>query len=309
VTDRALTSRYTDPGAGAALLEGLPADLEGICKVAGGLTIHHNLRPHFGIPRSEWDGMTRLWPPRLEDVLLALGPGGLESEPPPARRIVGGCVLESHVLAGLLRFRGYDARVRAGYFRDIRGDSTHVLQFWEDVARARGVEPSTEWTIRQNEIDHRIEHWVCEVRDEAGGEWALVDANTTFLRAHSRLDVGCRLPREHWLYAWEAWQEMRLEGDAFEPDRYYEEPRDGRSHIRMQFLCDFFSLLNHDVAQGDLVKGRSYAESSEAERAELDALAELMSHEPERAELVTFYRGSTTLRMPEAERDPYSFVP
>jgi hypothetical protein len=102
---------------------------------------------------------------------------------------------------------------------------------------------------------------------------------------------------------------MRREGDLFEPDRYFEEPRDGRSHIRMQLLCDFFSLLNHDVPQGDLVKGRGYAETSEAERAELDALAELMSREPDRAELAAFYRGSTTLRMPEAERDPYSFIP
>lgn len=252
--------------------------------------------------------MTRLWPPRLEDVLLALGPDVVENGRPPGRRIVGGCVLESHVLAGLLRFRGHQARVRAGYFRNIRTDAPHVLAFWDEVARTKGVEPATTWTIRQNEIDHRIEHWVCEVWDETAGEWLLVDANPTFLKAHSGLEVGFRLPREHWLYAWEGWQEMRAAGDDFDPDRYYEEPRDGRSHLRMQLLSDFFSLLNHDDADSELVKGRSYAETSEWERAELDRLASLMSGEPTPDELVAFYRASATLRMVEAERDPYSFV-
>jgi hypothetical protein len=40
--------------------------------VAEGLTVHHNLLPHYQVPRESWDDMTRLWPPKLPDLLSAL---------------------------------------------------------------------------------------------------------------------------------------------------------------------------------------------------------------------------------------------
>ena len=91
---------------------------------------------------------------------------------------------------------------------------------------------------------------------------------------------------------------------------------DGRSHIRSQMLWDYFSLLNHDIAgfdeptQGALhfVKKRTYEELSPLELEELDRLAALLSTGPTVEELASFYRQSTTLRLEDVEKDPYSFV-
>ena len=56
------------------------------------------------------------------------------------------------------------------------------------------------------------------------------------------------------------------------------------------------------------IKERKYEELSPEELKELDMLADLMSREPTKEELVTFYRGSTTIKLEGAEKDPYSFV-
>jgi hypothetical protein len=104
--------------------------------------------------------------------------------------------------------------------------------------------------------------------------------------------------------------------EDFNPDQYQEYPQDGHSHIRSQMLLDFFCLLNHDMAgfedqSGDVmnfIKRKTYADSSPEELEELDMLAELLSQNPTKDELVAFYKNSKTLRIEEVEKDPHSFV-
>ena len=308
------------------MLERIPSEPEAIAAVAQQQTIHHNLLPYFEISRGRWDGMARVWPPRFDAIL-----GALQKRPPhalavprkPEHRLIGACMLEAHLLAGMLRHAGIPARVRAGYFRGIRGDGGHIVLFWERVMREKRVQSEllerdpvawatsvNAYTAHKNEIDHRIEHWICEYWD--GSEWRLLDANTAFLEAHSNLDVGFHLPSHHFEHAHEAWQ--RLRDDGVDPDQYAEEPQDSRSHIRSQLLWDFFSLLNHDIAGcGDdsgptmaFVKRQAFAETSEEEVEELDRLAELLAEDPPRDRLVALYRSSRTLRRAQIERDPYS---
>lgn len=334
-------SRFTDPGHRSAILDELPDDVAGIAGTAQGLTVHHNLLPYHEVPREAWAEMTRPWPPKMPDLLSALedtGPGTLTDQRRIEDRLVGACMLESHLLGGMLRHREIPVRMRAGYFRNLNANPAHVLDFWENTLRVRGVEQELldqaperwreeirAYTQAQIDLDHRIEHWVVEYWDADRRTWRILDANTTFLAASSGLDVGYHLPREHFEYAWEAWRTMRTAED-FDPDRYAEWPQDGRSHIRSQLLWDFFSLLNHDIAgydttswKGDdstaaerrayaFVKERSFEELSEQELAELDRLAELLAGEPTREELVAFYRETPTLRLETADSDPYSFV-
>jgi hypothetical protein len=320
-------SRFTDSGDCSFMLDELPDDVIGICEVARQQTIHHNLLPYYGVPRSQWREMRRVWPPKMPDLLTALKettPYHLGRERQPAQRIIGACILESYLLAGMLRYKRFPARIRAGYFKDVRANGPHVVRFWEQVGRAKGQadglpeaeaekwrEENNAYTRRQNEINHHIEHWVSEYWDERARQWQILDANTTFLRAHGDIVTGFHLPRAHFEYAHQAWQQMRS-GDDFNPDRYMEEPQDGRSHIRSQMLWDFFSLLQHDLAGSDepsgegrkFIKDQTYEETSPQELHELDLLA----RDPPAAELADFYRGSALLRMDSAEKDPYSAV-
>jgi hypothetical protein len=223
-----------------------------------------------------------VWPPVLTDVLAARG------------KVIGGCFLESHVLAGLLRHRGFEVRIRAGYLRDIRGDPEHVVQFWRRVAAGKGREPDDAYTRAQNRVDHRIEHWACELYE--GGEWGLVDANTDFLREHSALDVSVRLPPAYFEHAHEAWASLRA-GAA--PERYAEEPGRGVEHVCRQLLLDYFSLLNHDLADlGEVQCGDGT----------YDAVAEVLDADPGVDGFTAFYRARPELRVASIEADPYAFV-
>ncbi|HEX5038901.1 MAG TPA: hypothetical protein VFW95_02050 [Candidatus Limnocylindria bacterium] len=324
-------SRFTDPGAKATLLQALPEDATALAEVAERQTIHHNLMGRFGLDFETTRRMRRVWPPRMPAMLAALEempPGNLLDDREPRHRIVGACMLEAHFLAGLLRTKGIPARIRAGYFQGIRANAEHIVRFWRGALRARAGDDEllrtdpARWeseldalSRHNNEIDHHIEHWICEVPDGAG-KWQLLDANRSFLKAHSDLDVGFRLPAAHFEHAWVAWQEMRASGDDYVPDRHAEEPQDGRSHIRSQLLSDFASQLNHDLVGIDepeaetaaFVRGQTYDATSEAELSDLDDLAALMSSDPIADELIAFYDGHERLRMGGVEADRYGFV-
>jgi hypothetical protein len=332
-----------------ALLDGLPQDVVGICQIAQQQTIHHNLLSYFGIPPAVWSQMRRVRPPRARDVLQALAemaPYNLYDERLPGLRVVGACVLESHLLACLLRARGIPVRVRAGYFKDTRVNGEHVVRFWEQVARAKGeaqareeiieladlqpagaaavdeplqqneqIEEAKAWTHRQNAVNHAIEHWICEYWDGEQQAWRLLDANPTFLKAHGDIDVGFHLPRRHFEYAHEAWTRMRS-SPTYESDQHAEDPQDGRSHIRSQLLCDFYSLLHHDVLGiaepseevWPWLKQTTYKQLTADELRELDLLADLLARDPSVDELVALYAATPTLHCHSAEADPDSFL-
>jgi hypothetical protein len=322
-------SRFTDPGECSGLLAQLPHDPADIARMCSGLTVHHNLRTYYGIPPERWAALVRVWPPFADWILRALsatGPGDLTGYRKPEERVVGACMLESHLLACMLRYRGHPARIRAGYFRDVMTNSDHIVAFWRAHQWSKAVLAGTQddpgswqrdtddFTRHQVEVDHHIEHWVCEYWDKAMGCWTLLDANTDFLRAHSGIEVDVLLPRQYFQPAHEAWLAMRAD-ESFDPDRYGEEPQDGRSHIRSQLLWDYLSMLNHDIAgTGDepapagFVKQRRYSDAGPDELAELDALARLLSRSPSADELAGFYLRSTFLSQSGAHADPHSFV-
>jgi hypothetical protein len=330
-------SRLTDPKDFSFMLADLPEDIFEICEIARQQIVHHNLLPYYGITQDRREQMNRIWPqgkpiPGMSEMLAALKdaePHNLYAKRAIEHRLIGACMLESTFLTGLLRYRGIPARIRAGYFEDIMGNRDHVVAFWENVSRARGIERELleenpqQWKEIMNaitlseqiEVDKHIEHWICEYWDKDEERWRLLDANDTFLKASSGLDVGFHLPTGHYQFAFEAWKEMRSK-EGFNPDQYAEGRQDGRSHIRSQLLLDFYSLLNHDMAGFDdqsgatmeFVKRKTYQDASIQELKELDVLADLLSRGPTPQEIVAFYRTCSTLRLEAAESDPYSFI-
>lgn len=323
-------SRYTDPQNLSAMLKNLPDDVTEICEIAKKQTIHHNLLPYYEVPRSKWKEMARVWPPKMSEMLKLLAetqPNNLFTDRKPEQRIIGGCIPESHFLAGMLRSKNIPVRIRAGYFKNIRANSDHVVAFWEKTIREKQADnPNVqsdyeswrknlnEYSTWKNKIDHHIEHWACEYWNEKESQWQLLDANNTFLFAHSNIKIGYHLPNKYFEYAFEAWKNMRV-NQTFNPDQYSEEPKDGRSHIRTQLLYDFFSLLNHDIAgEGSLkddlrfIKEVKFEEISNDELKELDFIADLLSSNPSKEQLVACYKNSNTIKLKGAEQDIYSFV-
>ena len=327
---------YTKPSSQTALtnydklLINLPDDPIAIAEIASKQMIHHNNLQSFNI--SEYDQKIRTpFPPQFTNILELLDsiePFSLSIDRSPKNRLVGACVSESFFLAGLLRYKEIPARVRAGYFKNINQYPDHVITFWEEVARYKGFnkellkEDPDKWKTNQNaytqsqiDVDHHIEHWICEYWNEKKQEWVLLDANKDFLRLSSNLEVGYELPRDYFEYAHEAWLSMRMNPD-YNPDKHYEYPQDGRSHIRSQLLSDFYNLLNHDISSytnidipsKEFVKKRSYVELSETELFELDELAHLLSQNPSIDALIQFYNKSQTLQIKSAILDSFSFI-
>jgi len=319
-------SRYTDPGKMAFMLEEMPRNVLEICKIAEQQMVHHNLLVYHNVPYRQNQGI----PPRMSRLLTMLkerNPHNLYEEREVVDRIVSSCIVECHFLAGLLRHKGIPARTRAGYFRDILANPEHFSDFWEKTFRGRRVmgnllasDPVAwkKWvdsfTGKQIQDNHYIEHWICEYWDEEMNKWRILDANTTFLKASCGLDVGYLLPRKHYEYAFEAWKKMRSDKN-FNPDQYREDDQNGQFHIRKSMLWDYFSLLNHDIAGfenpgGDARKRiyKPFNELSSVEIEELDQLAELLSKNPSKKELIDFYQKSTTLKLKDVEKDPYSFI-
>jgi len=330
-------SRLTNPGKYSYMLDKLPKDVIEICKIAEQQTVHRNLLPYFGIPADKWVEMNNIWPsgesiPDLSimlEVLQNTDPKTLYAPRPVERRLIGACMTESAFLTGLLRYKNIPARIRAGYFKDTMANANHVISFWENNVKGRGIEEDLlkenpqEWKKLMNDITRReqieinkhIEHWVCEYWDENENNWLILDANKTFLKASSAIEVGYYLPRTHFQFAYEAWKIMRT-SLKFNPDQYAEYPHDGRSHIRSQLLLDFYCLLNHDMAGfenqagpiSDFVKRKRFETVSKEELGELDALADLISREPSIKDLLEFYYSSKTLQIESADLDPHSFV-
>lgn len=324
-------SRFTDPGDYSAMLDELPDDVISICKIAEKQTVHHNLLIYHGLPYSKRSEMINVWPPKMYEILKAFKerePYNLSTGRRIESRYAGGCINESHFLAGILRHKKIPARPRAGYFKNVFSNVEHFNNFWETNFRGKGVmrqilEDNPErWKEevqallkRQVNADKHFEHWICEYWDKDMKKWRMLDANTTFLKASVDIEVGYHLTDKHFEYAFEAWKRMRR-NDNFNPDQHREDEQDGPSHIRAQLLWDFYTLLNHDLAGlgeptndvYEFVKEKVYAEVSEKELLELDELADLLSQNPTRKALVAFYRNSKALRIEAAERDPYSFV-
>jgi hypothetical protein len=330
-------SRLTDPKEYSYMLDRLPDKVIGICQIAEQQTVHRNLLPYFGISKRKWPEMSNIWPggepipamPYMLEALKKTDPYNLYDQRPVENRLIGACMVESTFLTSLLRSKSIPARIRAGYFKDTMANSDHVISFWENNVRERGIredlmkEDPQEWKKLMNDITRReqievnkhIEHWVCEYWDKNENKWRLLDANITFLKASSDIEVEYHLPPKHFQFAYDAWKIMRT-SENFNPDQYTEYPHDGRSHIRSQLLLDYYCLLNHDMAGFDnqsgqitkFVKRKKYEDLSPEELVEMDALADMLAQNPSLKKLKKFYHSSRTLQIESAVKDPYSFV-
>lgn len=175
-------SPITDPGPYAHLFDGLPDDIDGLCRVVQGLHIHNDEGPMYGItipPERLAEADLRTVPAMLERI-LELDDRPLSEARPPERRLVGCCRDFSVMLCAMLRHKGIPARVRFGF----------SLYFRRDFA-----------------CDHVVaERWLAD-----GRRWALTDAqqDTAHCEMNRLAFDPYDMPRDRFLLAGRAWELCR----------------------------------------------------------------------------------------------------
>ena len=215
-------TEMSDPGQAASMLDCLPQDIAGLCRVVQGVLIH-----------LEWIGaygLSELDPARfcrdtlsLADRLSRLAEAGsrpLLVQRPAGERSAGTCHDFALMLCGLLRHQRIPARVRCGfaaYFREAR---------WED-------------------------HWICEYWLEAENRWRRVDAQLDDVlveRLDARFDPT-DLPEDAFMTADTAWRSCRT--GRLDAETFGHGPTCGLWFIRVNVMRDHLVLNGAEVSTWD----------------------------------------------------------
>ncbi len=219
----ATPGQMTAPGALAALLDPLPADVATLTRVVQGLLIHIFWARRYGVELDETrqqEVQIRALAPKLERI-VELDPRPLAETRPPARRLVGNCRDFSVTLAGLLRHKGIPARARCGFGRYF-------------------------------ETGHYEDHWVGEVWNAAAGRWVLVDAQMDALQ-RGVLDLPfdpLDVPRDQFITGGAAWQLCRS-GQA-DPDAFGIHDMHGLWFVRGNLVRDVAALNKMELLPWDV---------------------------------------------------------
>jgi len=166
-------SPYTDPGEFASLYNRLPESLDDLCILIKKQLIHpFDLEKYADVipeNRAYEDSELPTVSLMLKELLKRNADGLIPSRKPEERLVVA-CVHHSMLLASILRYQGIPVRIRAGYAKYIGGQ--------------KGI---------------RVTHAVCEVWDEEGSEWILVDPD------RQRINF----PRNEFEFSYETWNRLR----------------------------------------------------------------------------------------------------
>lgn len=144
---------YTRPGpltdvgdVSAAVLEAVPADPVGICRLVPGLVLHPFEATDLGLDAGRF-GEREIRPASaIIRAVLALDPAALDVPREPERRLVGTCRTFVVLSCALLRHRGIAARARCGfgtYFRPGLGLDHWITEYWHEAGE-RWVRVDTE---------------------------------------------------------------------------------------------------------------------------------------------------------------------
>jgi hypothetical protein len=150
-------SSITHPGDCAALLDDLPSDVKGLCRVVQGLVIHHLGGARlcgYGVPQERLGELDTCSVVEMLRRICDLDDGPLTQERPPERRLVGCCRDFAALFCSMARHKGIPARVRSGYARYFQAgfNFDHMLVECWDASQKRWVLVDPEITPRHVDV-------------------------------------------------------------------------------------------------------------------------------------------------------------
>jgi hypothetical protein len=129
--------RLTDIGeVSMAVLEAIPADPVGICRLVPGLVVHPFETTDLGLDAGRLAGQQIRQASAIIRAVLALDPAALDIPREPRRRLVGTCRTFVVLSCALLRHRGIAARARCGfgtYFQPGLGLDHWITEYWHEA--------------------------------------------------------------------------------------------------------------------------------------------------------------------------------
>jgi hypothetical protein len=120
----------------AAVLEAVPADPVGICRLVPGLVLHPFEATDLGLPADRLAGREIRPASAIIRAVLTLDRAALDIAREPERRLVGTCRTFVVLSCALLRYRGIAARARCGfgtYFQPGLGLDHWITEYWHET--------------------------------------------------------------------------------------------------------------------------------------------------------------------------------
>lgn len=129
-------SPFTDPGRQSGLLDDLPRDVAGLCRVVQGLVVHYRLGHLFDleIPEERLPEIDTRYAESMLTRIVELQDSSLAEERPPEKRLVGCCRDFTVLFVTMARHLGIPARARVGfadYFVPDYNVDHEVAEVWD----------------------------------------------------------------------------------------------------------------------------------------------------------------------------------
>ncbi len=145
--DYSAPGRLTDIGeVSEAVLEAIPADPVGVCRLVPGLVLHPFDAADLDLDAGRLAGQQIRPASAIIRAVLALDPAALDIPREPGRRLVATCRTFVVLSCALLRHRGIAARARCGfgtYFQPGLGLDHWITEYWHEAGE-RWVRVDTE---------------------------------------------------------------------------------------------------------------------------------------------------------------------
>ena len=221
-------SAFTDPGRYTGLLEGLPHDIGGLCRVVRGLVVHYRLGHllDYEIPEQRLPEIDTRHAEGMLARVVELDRRPLTEERPPEKRVVGCCRDFTVLFLTMARHLGIPARARVGF--------------------ADYFQPG-----------FNVDHEVAEVWDAVEGRWRLVDPELgdALVGANDIRFDPTDVPRDGFIVggaAWKMCREGRADPEAFlvDPDLEIEATR-GWPYLLHNLLHDLAALNKTELLLWD----------------------------------------------------------
>ena len=215
-------SAFTEPGAYAALISGLPLDTSVLCRALQGLLIHEAWIARQGLDTAAFFGQNRATLPVAQRLaqLMAIDPRPLTIARPGMSRALATCRDFSLMLCAVLRHHGVPARIRCGFGRYFSGHPYH-------------------------------DHWVCEYWAKGEQRWVLIDAELDELhRSLLKFDFDpIDVPRTEFVTGIEAWTLCRT--GVIDPAQLGHGTTTGLFFARVNLARDLLALAKIETSAWD----------------------------------------------------------